>query len=103
MASVAGPSTLTTGRSTAALAKMPAQSSFIAEFEYDETNLTLTTHLKNGAVYQHKFVLPSEFIALQTSKNQSKHWSDNIRGKKASVTVIAKKSPRSEIKTGGRK
>ncbi len=100
MASIAGPSTLTTGRSTPALKKMPIQSSFIAELEYDEANLTLTTHLLNGAVYQHKFVLPSEFVGLQTAKNPSKHWADNIRGKKASVRVVVKKAPRSEIKTG---
>jgi predicted nucleic acid-binding Zn ribbon protein len=100
MASVAGPSAISTGRSTPVLKKMPAQSSFIAQFEYDEANLTLTTHLKSGAVYQHKFVVPSEFVALQTARNQSKHWADNIRGKKQSVCVVVKKAPRSELKTG---
>ncbi len=99
MASIAG-APASTGRSTAPLKKMGAQSSFIAEFEYDESNLTLTTHLKNGAVYQSKFFLPSEWTELQTSQNHSKHWADNIRGKKASVRVIVKKAPNSEIKKG---
>lgn len=100
MASVASPSKLTTGRSTPALEKIPAQSSFIAEFEYDSANLTLTTHLKSGAIYQHKFVLASDWTNLQTAKNQSKHWSDNIRGTKQMVRVVVKKAPRSEIKVG---
>lgn len=79
---------------------MPAISSWIAGFDYDKNNLTLTTHLKNGAIYQHKFVVPSEWTALQTAKSQSKHWSDNIRGKKQSVRVKIFKAPNSEIKTG---
>ena len=99
MASVAGPGP-STGRSSVMPKKVGVQSSFIAEFEYDEANLTLTTTMKNGQVYQYKFVTPGEFTNLQTAKNPSKHWADNIRGKKASVRVITKKSPNSEIKTG---
>jgi hypothetical protein len=81
---------------------MPAQSSFIAEFEYDQANLTLTTHLKSGAIYQHKFFLPADWTNLQTSQNHSKHWADNIKGKHASVRVKTVKTPRSEIHRKGR-
>ena len=91
-------------QSTPALQTMPSvNSSFIALFEYDTANLTLTTHLRSGAIYQHKFVLPSEWTALQTSQNHSKHWANAIRGKKLSVTVKSAKAPRSEIKKKGRK
>jgi hypothetical protein len=86
-----------------AIQKMAAQSSFIAAYEYDQANLTLTTHLKSGAIYQHKFVLPSEFQALQTSQNHSKHWAEHIKGKKLSVTIKSAKSPKSAIKKQGRK
>ena len=99
MASIAGVK-LGQQRSSKAPVKVGAKSSFIAEFEYDEGNLTLTTHLKSGSIYQHKFVVPSEFEALKTAKSQSKHWSDFIRGKKASVVVKAHKAPNSGIKTG---
>ena len=91
-------------QSTPALQTMPAiGSSFIAAFEYDQNNLTLTTHLKSGAIYQAKFVLPSEWTALQTSQNHSKHWANHIKGKKLSVTVKSAKAPRSEMKKKGRK
>ncbi len=86
--------------STPGIQKMPSQSSFIAGFEYDQANLTLTTHLKSGAIYQHKFFLPSEWSALQTAQDHSKHWADKVRGKKASVRVKSAKAPNSEIKTG---
>jgi hypothetical protein len=86
-----------------AIQTMASQSSFISLMEYDQANLTLTTHLKSGAVYQHKFVLPSEWQALQTSQNHSKHWAANIKGKKLSVTVKSAKSPKSAIKKQGRK
>lgn len=88
------------GKSTPGLQKVAAQSSWIAAFEYDEANLTLTTILKSGAIYQHKFVVPSDWTALQIAKSHSKHWADNIRGKKQSVTVKSSKMPNSEIKTG---
>jgi hypothetical protein len=104
MASIAGvkfPSS--ESRSSKAPVKIGAKSSFIAEFEYDDHNLTLTTHLKNGSIYQHKMVVPSEWDALKTAKSQSKYWSDFIRGKKASVRVKAEKAPNSEIKKAGRK
>ena len=73
------------------------QSSFLALFEYDQQNLTLTSHLKSGAIYQHKFVLPADWTALQTSQNHGKHWSSQIKGKKLSVTVKKARSPRSGI------
>lgn len=88
--------------STEPIVKMAVQSSFLAGFEYDQANLTLTTHLKSGAIYQHKFVLPSEWTALQTAKSPSKHWADSIRGKKASVRVKISKAPNSEIRKLGR-
>lgn len=97
MASVARPAG---AASSPAIEKLAAQSSWIAEFEYDAANLTLTTHLRSGAIYQHKFVLPSEFLALTTAQNHSKHWADTIRSKKASVKVRSAKAPNSEIKTG---
>ena len=83
-----------------AIQTMPSQSNFISALEYDTANLTLTTHMKNGAIYQHKFVLPSEWTALQTSQNHGKLWSDTIRSKKMHVKIKSAKSPRSEIKTG---
>jgi hypothetical protein len=98
MASINAPATVAAPQ----IQTMPANSSFIAAFEYDQANLTLTTHLKNGAIYQHKFVVPLDWLALQTSQNHSKHWSDNIRGKKASVRVKVAKAPRSDIRKKGR-
>ena len=80
--------------------KIAAQSSWIASFEYDAPNLTLTTHLKSGAIYQHKFVVGSEWDQLKTAQSHSKHWADHIRAKKASVTVKSAKSPNGQIKTG---
>lgn len=82
--------------------KLAVQSSFIAEMEYDEQNLALTTHLKSGAIYQYKMVLPGEWNALRTAKNPSKFWADSIRGKKLSVKIKVNKSPKSEIKKHGR-
>lgn len=81
---------------------LAAKSSYIAAFEYDQTNLRLTTHMKNGAIYQHAFVVPGEWLGLQTSPSQGKYWADNIRGKKQSIKIKAVKTPTSEIK-GGRK
>lgn len=81
---------------------IPANSSFIAAFEYDENNLTLTTHFKNGSIYQHKFVTPGDWDLLQTAKSQSKHWGTAIKGNKIGVTVKREKAPNSEIKLGGR-
>ena len=105
MASIAGVGKINAPRSTQIkpLEKLGAQSSFIAEFEYDARNLTLTTHMKNGAIYQHKMVDGDDWDALKTSKSQGKYWSDFIRGKKASVRVKIAKSPNSGIKTLGRK
>ncbi len=103
MASVNQPSGAPS-QSTPKLETMPAVgSSFIAAFEYDAANLTLTTHLLSGAIYQAKFFLPSEWTALQTSQNHSKHWANRVKGKKLSVKVKSAKSPNSEIKTGRKK
>jgi hypothetical protein len=77
---------------------MPATSSFLAAFEYDQQNLTLTTHMKNGAIYQQKFFLPMDWLALQTSQDHSKHWSKNVRGKKLSVKIKSAKAPKSSLK-----
>jgi hypothetical protein len=74
------------------------KSSFIAALEYDEQNLTLTTHMINGAIYQHKFVLPSDWQGLQTSQNHGKFWSRAIEGKKQSVRVKIARSPNSLLR-----
>ncbi len=102
MASIAGVK-LGASRSTKAPIKVGAKSSFIAEFEYDEHNLTLTTHMKNGAIYQHKMVDPDDWEGLKTAPSQGKYWSDLIRGKKQSVRVKISKAPNSEVKKQGRK
>lgn len=91
MASVAGSS----------VAQAPAQglqsfapkSSFLSFCEYDPTNLTLTTHLKSGAIFQHKFVLPLEWTNFQTAQNHGSFWSKSIKGKHLSVKVKHVKSP----------
>lgn len=85
--------------SSTPIVTMPAVSSFIAAFEYDQANLTLTSHLKDNSIYQHKFVLPADWLALQTSQNHSKHWANNIKGKKLGVRLKSAKSPRSELRT----
>ncbi len=90
MASVAG----LTGQSSAkAIQSFVPTSSFISLLEYDESNLTLTTHLSNGAIYQHHFVLPVEFDALKTSQNHGKYWSNNIKGKTLGTKVKGIKAP----------
>lgn len=98
MAGVNGPGQ--SSRSTPGLQKVAADSSWIAAFEYDEANMTLTTILKSGAIYQHKDFHPAEWMQLQTAKSQSKHWSSAIKGLKPSVTVKSAKMPNSAIKTG---
>ncbi len=103
MASIAGVKFPSPRRSSKPLVKIGAKSSFIAEFEYDEHNATLTTHMKNGAIYQHKQVDPDDWEGLKTAKSQGKYWSDFIRGQKASVRVKVQKAPNSEVKTSGRK
>ena len=80
------------------LQTLASNSSFIAAFEYDATNLTLVTFLKSGAIYEHKFFLPNEWTDLQTSQNHGKHWSTHVKGKHLSVTVKKAKAPKSEIK-----
>lgn len=97
MASVAGQSP---SGSNQPIEKIAAQSSWIASFEYDPAQLTLTTILKSGAIYQHKFVVGSEWDLLKTAQSHSKHWADHIRGKKQSVTVKSAKAPDGNIKLG---
>jgi hypothetical protein len=79
------------------------KSSFIAVLEYDEQNLTLTTHMKNGAIYQAKNVDPDEWEELQAAPNASSYWSNNIRGAKESVKLKVVRAPNSGIKLGGSK
>lgn len=76
-----------------------ANSKFITAFEYDTTNMRLTTHLKNGAIYQHVFVLPNDWELLKTSQNHSKHWANNIKGKKQVIIVRTIKSTRRKKNT----
>jgi hypothetical protein len=83
---------------TPGIVTMPAMSSFIAAFEYDQNNLTLVSHFKSGAIYEAKFFLPMEWTDLQTSQNHSKHWANNVKGKHLTVKVKSAKSPKSEIK-----
>lgn len=87
-------------RSTHVLHKIAADSSWIAAFEFDEANETLTTILKSGAIYQHKDFHTADWLGLQTAKSQSKHWSATVKGIKPSVTVKSSKMPNSAIKTG---
>lgn len=87
-------------QSSQPIQKIGIQSSFIAALEYDQNNLTLTTHMKSGAIYQHKFVLPSDWLNLQTSQNHSSTWSRAVKGKKMSVRLKSAKAPNSAIRTG---
>lgn len=84
--------------------KAGAQSTFIAGWEYDENNMTLITHMKNGAIYEHKGQFsPEAWDELTTAKNPAKHWANFVKGQYASVRVKVVKAPNSEIKTGGHK
>ena len=80
-----------------AIQTLVPKSPFIALLEYDQTNLRLTTHLKSGAIYQHTFVMPLDFVALQTAKNPSKHWAKQIKGKKLSVKIKSAKAPKGRV------
>ena len=86
MASVNGYGSRATS-STPALQTFVPSSTFIALLEYDAANATLTTHLKSGAIYQHKQVFPMEWDKLKTSQNHGRYWSTSISGKKLSVKV----------------
>ncbi len=83
---------------TPALQTFAPQASFIALYEYDQANATLTTHLKSGAIYQHKMVFPLEWDQLKTAKNHASFWSRSISGNKISVRVKSAKSPRAGMK-----
>ena len=74
------------------------KSTFISMLEYDQTNLTMTSWMSNGSVYQHKFIMPLDWDALKTAQNHGKHWSKNIRGKKLSVKVKSAKAPKAEMR-----
>lgn len=87
-------------RSSPELETIPTQSSFIAAFEYDPGNLTLTTHMMNGAIYQHKGFDTDDWEELKTSQNHGKHWSNFVKGKKRGVLVKSAKMPNSAIKLG---
>ena len=97
MASVSGYGS--TQQQSNTIQTMPAQSSWIAAFEYDATNLRLTTHLRDGSIHQHTFVMPLEWEALKTSQNHSKHWAQSIKGKKLSIRIKSAKAPKSELIT----
>lgn len=89
-----------TAPATQAIQFMPAASSFISAFEYDPNQLRLTAHLKSGAIYQHTFVTALDWAALQTSQNHSKHWANNIKGKKLGIRIKSAKTAKSEIRNG---
>ena len=95
---MAGIKTIPRQESTQAFKSFHPISSFISFLEYDQQNLTLTTHLMSGAIYQHKFVTPLDFENLITSQNHGRHWSANIKGKKLSVHIKRAKAPKSELK-----
>lgn len=78
--------------------KMPAQSSWIAEFEYDPQSLRLTTYLRDGSIYQHTFVTKLDWEALKTSKNHSQHWAKGIKGQKLGIRIKSAKSPNSKAR-----
>jgi hypothetical protein len=99
MASVSG--SATQGTKTQAIVTFVPKSSFIALLEYDQTNLTLTTHMMKGGIYQHKFVVPLDWEGLQTAQNHGKHWSQQIKGKKLGVKVRSAKAPNSEKRRKG--
>lgn len=85
MASLSG--SKTNQATTPQIVTMPAKSSWIDAFEYDQQNLRLTVHLKNGSKYQYIFYLPVAWNQLQTSQDHSEHFSRNIRGKYGSVRI----------------
>ena len=79
------------------LQTLPAKSSFLAAFQYDEVNMRLTIHMKDGKIYQYAQVFPSEWTALVTSQNHNKFYSDAIRGKKSSIKIKASPAPTSQL------
>ena len=79
---------------------IPARSSWIAEFEYDATNLRLTTHLKDGSIHQHTFVTAGDWINLKTAKSHGGFFSNNILGKKQGIRVKSAKKPHGKVTLG---
>ena len=86
----------------AGIQTIPANSSWIAAFEYDPAAMRLTTHLKDGAIYQHTFVTTMDWENLKTAKSHGKHWTKNIKSMKQSIRIKSSKSPFGDIKKGGR-
>ena len=99
MASVAGAPTAPAAQG---IQKLGSNSSFIAAFEYDPANLTLTTFLKDNSIYQHKFVVPGDWTALQTAQSHGKHWATHIKGKKVGVRIKSAKAPMAGVKAARR-
>jgi hypothetical protein len=97
MASVSGAGRLSTTATKAALETMVPSSTFLSLLEYDAQNMTLTSYLKSGAIYQHKMFFPLEWVKLQTTQNHGKEWASSTKGK-ISVRVKKAKAPRSEMK-----
>ena len=77
---------------------VPAKSSWISSFEYDQTNLRLTTHLKSGAIYQHIFFLPINWDQLIQSQDHGSYWTKAVKGKFASVKVKHANHPKPSLK-----
>jgi hypothetical protein len=82
-----------TSQSASPLQSFQATSSWIEAFEYDQTNFRLTVHLKNGASYQYVMVFPIIWTQLQTAKDHSKHYNEQIKGKFTSIKIKHAKSP----------
>ena len=87
MASINNNQTVNSVANSQQIETLPAKSSWISAFEYDQTNLRLTVHMKKGGIYQHLFFLPAAWEQLKTSQNHSKHYADNIKGKFSSIRV----------------
>jgi hypothetical protein len=66
---------------------LPAKSSWIDSFEYDSINYRLTTHLKDGNIYQHVFFLPINWDQLKTAQKHSDFFNHSVKGKFASIHV----------------
>lgn len=80
------------------LETVPAKSSWIAAFQYDNVNLRLTLHARDGKIYQYASFSPSEWDALQTSQNHDKFFSDGIRGKFKSTKIRKVPAPTSQLR-----
>ena len=87
------PASATTGIQT-----LPAKSSFLSGFEYDQANLRLTVFFKSGGIYQHSFYLPLAWQQLQQAQDHSKHYANSIKGKYAGSRIKdANKGPKNAL------